>query len=151
MIGCSILLVFVFMVILSTSNNSSEQAINKTKAQALQQDLQLGLEQLYWQWQRDGRAEIIDFVHITSNQSAEPQKIPMNLQGQPIVERSKKGCSQLLNWLFDTSNGYINESLNIDFVEHSAHQDDNQAKCYYSVGNNMVSYDFATNKAYVEQ
>ena len=74
---------------------SDETPWRQTIAQGVQQKISLGLEQIYWQWQNEGRPSEILYrpEHVKK-----AVKIPINQHGRPQFALSLDGCTEFLHW-----------------------------------------------------
>lgn len=92
------------------------QSVN---AQVMVANMKNALQQMYWQWQSEGRPEVLQYIPNAENgllpftgsdeqvfgQSKSSYKLNMNTRGLPIIEASESGCRKLLPWLVDIDVG----------------------------------------------
>jgi len=135
-------LVIFTLVGLSVKQLFSDDAQwEQVSAKGLQQKIQVGLEQIYWQWQNEGRPSEIVY-HPENAQKA--VNIAMSADGKPSFELNIDNCEKFLNWFVDDIS--LDQFISVSIDEHSdapLSEKRTQAKidaCTYSMANQRFVY-----------
>lgn len=91
-------LVSVLMTVLIKHVLLDDTAWQQTSAQGLKNKLSTGINQVYWQWQDEGRPKQILYQ---PEHAATAYEIPISPQGRAVFAESEAGCTQFLFWFID--------------------------------------------------
>lgn len=98
---CAIIVIFVLMKLTIEYADSPQARYKDVSSQGLQTKIENGLQQIYWQWQHQGRVDFIDYPIPSNSSDRATIKIAVNSKGLPLVEKSRKGCERFIKWFVD--------------------------------------------------
>jgi hypothetical protein len=127
-------LVVMLLVSLSVKHMfGNEPKWLRVSAKGLQQKISVGLEQIYWQWQNEGRpAEILYQPEHAQHAVA----IKIRGDGTPQFEVNSDACSEFLNWFVqDVSiEHFVQINTNGEAIAQT------QQACRYIIANHSFAY-----------
>lgn len=119
----------------------SEAQWEQVSARGLQHKINVGLEQIYWQWQSEGRPEEIMYRPEHVKQAI---KIKMLADGKPDIEVSQAACKEFLNWFVQDLSMDSLVTVKATAQNGAQAQDGNddtaQLACRYTIANHSFAY-----------
>lgn len=134
--------VVVTLVTLSITQIFSDDAQwEQVSAKGLQQKINVGLEQMYWQWQNEGRPNQIFYRPENTKHAF---AIAMRDDGKPQFEVSIANCEKFLNWFVQDVSIDQFVSVSIDGDEDTQKGREtaraNKSACSYTMANQRFAY-----------
>nr|WP_136251351.1 hypothetical protein [Ningiella ruwaisensis] len=119
----------------------SEPQWQQVSAKGLKHKVSIGLEQIYWQWQNEGRPEAILYKPGHASKSV---KIPVNADGRPVFSVSQENCLEFLNWFIqdDSLTGLV--SLGKTDKQSRDALGQQSAVCRFIIANQGFAYNIQT-------
>ncbi|MFC4701070.1 hypothetical protein ACFO4O_12930 [Glaciecola siphonariae] len=121
----------------------------KLSVRVVQNKVSLGLEQIHWQWQNEGRPSQITYAPAHGKRIV---NITMSDEGKPDFEANQTSCTDFLSW-------FVHDVSLEHFVEVRSHapvsetqgsltsdvaSDSNASVCNYILANHSFVYDLAS-------
>ena len=150
-IGRNVIAVIVMLILMAMTvkytveENTGWQNIS---AQGLNTKIQMGITQIYWQWQQQGRAHKIEYSPENVKKAF---VINMTNKGLPELEKSKEGCNEFLSWFveekvlsnqIEVTTSYIERKVT-NQAPNDGTKDHTEADyvCQYMYANKFLEYD----------
>lgn len=84
--------IIVLSSVLIIKLTSHKQAWERVSSDGLTHKMQTTLEQIYWQWQNEGRPKELWYVKDVKNP---PITLTVNKEGVPVFDASEQGCTEV--------------------------------------------------------
>jgi len=105
-----VIVISVLMTVLVKHVVIDDTAWQRTSAMGLKNKLTTGINQIYWQWQEEGRPKKIAYYPEHAANSVE---IPISTSGRAIFDATEDGCNRFLYWFIDKNllEHHVNTSI----------------------------------------
>jgi hypothetical protein len=108
----------------------------QVSAQGLANQMQQGIEQMYWQWQQSGRPASIEYQPEHADHA---MMIQMSSTGKPIIGHDEGACKRFLTWFVeDVAIDTFVQTTTIPREE--AAEDDRGRGCEFTVAKQVIFY-----------
>ncbi len=109
--------IVVLSSVLLIKVTSQNQVWESVSSEGLSHKMQTTLEQIYWQWQSEGRPNEIMYVKNAKNS---PVALTVNTEGVPIFDQSEQGCTELFQLFIGETFPFDRLKVNISILPKQA-------------------------------
>jgi len=136
----AIAMILLLMTLTIDKTTAPHNAFNKVSFSGLQVKIETGLQQIYWQWQHQGRPDYIDYPLPGDIVERETIKIATNNQCLALVENSQQGCEEFISWFIDKK--LLNKALQMSttVVRETNELDEESFYCKLEYANRVFMY-----------
>lgn len=140
--GMTAFVVVILMALSISHIFSGDAKWEQASAKGLQQKIGLGLEQIYWQWQNEGRPSEILYRPENATQAV---IIKLRKDGKPEFALSHDNCRKFLNWFVQDVS--LDQFVNVrvegsqDPQKTGDSSQTNRRACSYTMANHSFAYD----------